>query len=296
MIYANCDMNPIQGEKFQDLCTTQISKIEHKEFESNLVRRNEYSFDSIDIDNFDFTDYNNSELVYVNSSLLNTSKPKLIESKLYDKLSKLKNPFTLILHNSDDEFGKKQLKYLDIPNCKKIYTQNMNVKHPQVKPLPIGMANSFWEWGDSKIMDEVIKEGYTDLNPYFIYANFTKGDGIRYERRKDCFDILSNNGIIMQESTDYKSYLQELKKHKFCISPEGNGIDCYRTRESLYMRTIPICKRSVMVEEFAKTFPIYIVDDWKDFDINDVWKRYESFSWENWPKLDFNSYCKWIGL
>ena len=33
MIYANCDMNPIQGEKFQDLCTTQISKLEHKSFE-----------------------------------------------------------------------------------------------------------------------------------------------------------------------------------------------------------------------------------------------------------------------
>ena len=45
MIYANCDMNPIQGERFQHLCETQISKIEHKEFESNS--------DSIDIDNFD---------------------------------------------------------------------------------------------------------------------------------------------------------------------------------------------------------------------------------------------------
>ena len=157
MIYANCDMNPIQGERFQDLCETQISKIEHKEFESNS--------DSIDIDNFDFTNYDNSELVYVNSSLLNTDKPKLIESKLYDKLSKLKNPFTLILHNSDDEFGEKQLKYLDIPNCKKIFTQNMNVKHTSVKPLPIGIANSCWQWGDSKIMDEVIKEGYPDLNP-----------------------------------------------------------------------------------------------------------------------------------
>ena len=44
--------------------------------------------------------------------------------------------------------------------------------------------------GIGKEMDEVIKEGYTDLNPYFIYANFNKGDGIRYERRKDCFDIL----------------------------------------------------------------------------------------------------------
>ena len=147
-------MIPIQGERFQELCETQISKLEHKKFESNM--------DSIDIDNFDFTNYNNSRLVYVNSSLLNTSKPKLIQSKLYDKLLKLKNPFTLILHNSDDEFGEKQLKYLDIPNCKEIYTQNMNVNHPQVEPLPIGMANSCWDWGDSKIMDEVINEGYID--------------------------------------------------------------------------------------------------------------------------------------
>tara|TARA_B100001939_G_C16867206_1_gene584677 strand:+ start:235 stop:1080 length:846 start_codon:yes stop_codon:yes gene_type:complete len=281
-------MIPIQGERFQDLCSVQISKLEHKQFESTS--------DSIDIDDYDFTNYNNAELVYVNSSLLNTTKPKLIESKLYDKLSEFKNPFRLVLHNSDDEFGEKQLKYLDIPNCKKIYTQNMNVKHPQVEPLPIGIANSCWDWGDSKIMDEVINEGFSDTNPLFIYANFTKGDGVRYERRKDCYDILSENGIIMQESTDYKSYLQELKKHKFCLSPEGNGIDCYRTWEALYMKTIPICKRSVMVEEFAKIFPIYIVDDWKEFDIDDVWNSYDSFDWDNWYQLDFETYCREIEL
>ena len=277
-------MIPIQGERFQDLCSVQISKLEHKQFESTS--------DSIDIDDYDFTNYDNAELVYVNSSLLNTTKPKLIESKLYDKLSEFRNPFRLVLHNSDDEFGEKQLKYLDIPNCKKIYTQNMNVKHPQVEPLPIGIANSCWDWGDSKKMDEVINEGFSDTNPLFIYANFTKGDGVRYERRKDCYDILSENGIIMQESTDYKSYLQELKKHKFCLSPEGNGIDCYRTWEALYMKTIPICKRSVMVEEFAKIFPIYIVDDWKEFDIDDVWNSYDSFDWDNWYQLDFETYCR----
>ena len=64
----------ITGERFQDLCKTQISKIEHKPFESNI--------NSIDIDTFDFTDFDNDELVYCNSSLLNAGKPKLIESKL----------------------------------------------------------------------------------------------------------------------------------------------------------------------------------------------------------------------
>ena len=46
----------------------------------------------------------------------------------------------------------------------------------------------------------------------------------------------------------------------------------------------------------AKTFPIYIVDDWSDFDINKVWDSYRSFSWDNWELLDFDKYCKYIGL
>ena len=75
-------MIPIQGERFQELCGTQISQGEHKQFELNYT--------SIDIDNYNFNNFENSKLVYVNSSLLNTSKPKLIKSRLYHKLSKFK--------------------------------------------------------------------------------------------------------------------------------------------------------------------------------------------------------------
>ena len=56
-------MNIITGEKLQDLCDVQISKLEHKKFESNQ--------NSIDIDNFNFKNFNNSELVYCNISLIN---------------------------------------------------------------------------------------------------------------------------------------------------------------------------------------------------------------------------------
>ena len=50
-LYKETDkiMIPIQGERFQDLCETQISKLEHKQFESTS--------DSIDIDDYDFTNY-----------------------------------------------------------------------------------------------------------------------------------------------------------------------------------------------------------------------------------------------
>jgi len=271
----------IQGEKFQDLCETQISKIEHKQFESNMH--------SIDIDNFDFTDYNNSELVYCNVSLINEKKPKLAESKLYEKLKLFKNPFKLILHNADDSFEKEHLKYFDIPNCKQIFTQNVNVLDSRVEFLPIGIANHFWKWGDAEKVIDVILEDIEKAD--LVYAHFTERDN-----RVECYDNVRREGIPIVESMEYKDYLRKLKSYKYCVSPEGNGIDCYRTWEALYMKTIPICKRSVLVEEFAKTFPIYIVDDWKDLNVKDLEKQYDTFNWDNWYQLDFETYCRKVGL
>jgi hypothetical protein len=271
----------MQGERFQDLCETQISKVEHKQFESNIH--------SIDIDIFDFTDYDNSELVYCNVSLINERKPKLAESKLYEKLQLLKNPFKLILHNADDSFGKEHLKYLNIPNCRKVYSQNVNTLDSRVEFLPIGIANHFWKWGNAQIVDKVINEDIEKTD--FVYAHFRERDN-----RVECYDNVRREKIPIVESMEYEDYLRKLKTYKYCISPEGNGIDCYRTWEALYMKTIPICKRSILVEEFAKTFPIYIVDDWKDLNVKDLEKQYNTFNWGNWYQLDFETYCKQVGL
>ena len=63
-------MNIITGEKFQDICDVGISKLEHKRFESKA------SINSINIDKFNFTNYDNPYLVYCNSSLINKHKKK----------------------------------------------------------------------------------------------------------------------------------------------------------------------------------------------------------------------------
>ena len=281
-------MNIITGEKFQSLCHHHISKDEHKPFELQVDNH-------IDVDKFDFTDFDNDELVYCNSSLLNESKPKLIESKLYEKLKQFKNPFKLVLHNSDQNFGIIQLKYLDIPNCKKIYTQNVNVIHDDVIPLPIGIANSFWKWGNLDIFDEVLGADI-DTKSDFIYANFTQAGGVRDVNRLECYENVEKQNIPFVENMEYKDYLNTLKTYKYCISPQGNGIDCYRMWESLYLKVIPICIRSTLVEYFSKLFPIYIIDNWNDLDVKVLEKEYSNFNWDNYKLLNFNDYIKYIGL
>lgn len=278
-------MKIMTGERFQDLCDISISKEEHKEFESTNKPK------SIDIDTFDFTDFDNPSLVYVNSSLINTTKPDLVKSKLYEKLKMFKNPFNLVLHNSDDSFDDVDLKYFNIPNIKKIFTQNMNTLHPRLFPLPIGLANPMWPFGDIDYFIEQLND-FPEQDK-FIHFNFTVEGGARGEYRPQCFEAAVEKGI--EPSPDYKfeEYIPQLKRYRYCLSPEGNGIDCHRMWECLYLNIVPICHKNILTEYFSKIFPIVLVDDWKDLDLDYLKNEYKP-DWSNYGLLDMDKYLKYI--
>ena len=86
----------------------------------------------------------------------------------------------------------------------------------------------------------------------------------------------------MNERKSFKNYLRELSKSYFVISPEGNGIDCHKTWESLYVKSVPIITKSINAE-FYKDYPIIIIDDWSkfnpsDFDINLYHEKWKNFN------------------
>lgn len=282
-------MNIITGEKFQNACNVSISKLEHKPFESKSKKR------SIDVDNFNFIDYNNPELVYVNSSLINKTKKALVDSNLFRKLEQFRNPFRLVLHNSDQNFNDVHCHYLDIPNLKKIYTQNVNTVHKDVIPVPIGIANTNWPWGNLESIKSIINSPVKKNDLCYFY--FKINGGVREESRPNCYRILIDKGLQFLSYQEYKQYLHTLKKHKFSISPPGNGIDCHRLWESLYMKTIPICERSILTEHYAKLFPIVLVDDWNELDIDYLLAMHSDLAdWSNYDLLDFDNYKKYIKL
>jgi len=282
-------MNILNGEKFQDICNVGISKLQHKPFESKNGRN------SIDIDNYDFTDYDNPELVYINSSLINKSKKILIDSNLFRKLEQFRNPFRIVLHNSDQNFNDIHRHYLDIPNLKKIYTQNINTVHKDVVPIPIGIANTNWPWGNLETIKNLISSPIRKDKLCYFY--FKINGGVREEYRPKCHKILINKGFKFLPHQEYRDYLQTLKRHKFCISPPGNGLDCHRMWEALYMKTVPICERNILTEYFQKIFPIVIVDDWNELDIDYLISNYSEIAdWSNYDLLDFKNYIKYIKL
>ena len=66
----------------------------------------------------------------------------------------------------------------------------------------------------------------------------------------------------------------DIASHKFVISPRGNGVDCHRTWEALYLRTIPIVKKSIHMNEFSE-LPILFVNDWSELSYNVLKAFYE---------------------
>jgi len=64
---------------------------------------------------------------------------------------------------------------------------------------------------------------------------------------------------------DPPRYLKALAGHRFVASPEGNGLDCHRTWEALYLGTIPIVLHSRAMEYFRDLgLPILLIDNWPE--------------------------------
>ena len=80
-----------------------------------------------------------------------------------------------------------------------------------------------------------------------------------------------------------EDYLRNISKSFFAVSPDGNGKDCHKTWEALYMKSIPIVKRWHGTERFKKLgIPMLMVDEWSEFKdlslseevYNDLWNNF----------------------
>jgi len=267
----------ITGEKIQNICDIFLGVEENFRYNPNVYKLKKKHIYIHQIDKY----IDNKKYIFC----YNTSRFSL--DLMIQKLKYIKNPFILIFHNSDKNFNDKNLiLFAKLPLLQRIYTQNMNVEHKKVFPLPIGLANSQWTHGNSKIHQQVF-EMYVEKTKG-IYFNFSKNTN--KEKRNKCYNDIIKKGIKWNANLPYKEYLIELKKHKFAICPEGNGIDTHRFWECLYMNTIPICLKNKVTEYYKKYFPIIILNDWQELDVSKL-----SYSEVDYQYLDISWVIEQIG-
>jgi hypothetical protein len=105
---------------------------------------------------------------------------------------------------------------------------------------PIGVAPQCWQTFDSNLLLT-----NKDTNKHLCYSNLspkTGGNRKKILRSINRFDYINKEGLSygQKQKISFDGYFIGLKNHKFCISPEGNGIDCHRHYETILAKGIPI--------------------------------------------------------
>lgn len=229
-------------------------------------------------------DIKNGDIVYCDThSILN-----------YKDILNQKKDLIIITHNSDHYIcdGKpwngSGISVDEFYCYRKWYAQNSYSIKKEVIPIPIGLENVRWEssFGPKrKWMEQVMNE---DINPdLMVYFNCNKSTNIG--EREKCFNVSKNIEFITidEPNLSYIEYLRKIKKHKYTLSPRGNGLDCHRTWEVLMMKRVPILKREGELERLYKDIPILFIDDWNDIYNIDFEETYNKFSFDNQSYLEF---------
>lgn len=193
----------------------------------------------------------------------------------------IKYPYVLVTHNSDWGIPGSYTNYLNDSKLLAWFGQNMEGCHPKLHPIPIGIANQYVQHGDLSTLEEIRKTvEKVNRRPILLYMNFQTAT--YPQERKKVHSLFSDKPFCsVMQTTDFRSYLVDLSRSKFVLSPRGNGLDCHRTWEALLMGAIPIVKSSSL-DPLFKDLPVLIVKDWNVIN--------ESFLLRQWVRMSLNKY------
>jgi len=256
----------ITGENIQQLAYIYLGYDD--DFNFNPIIRNQYhkhmNFNTIP------NNYNNPHMIFCYSHRI---------YDLYEKLYLFSNPFTLITHNSDENIieAEKIMIILNNPIIIKWYAQNVCFYHPKLHMIPIGIANSMWEHGDLTLYNNIDFMNSCKNKTQNVYFFFNIGTN--KSKREPCYLALKDKLEWLQEMKPNQNIIR-LAQYKFCICPEGNGVDTHRLWEALYLKCIPIVIKTPFTETLLRNnVPLIVLDTWDHFDESKMEYNYpDSFS------------------
>jgi hypothetical protein len=180
---------------------------------------------------------------------------------VFEIMKQSKQKHILITHNSDYVIDHR---YMDEKpgSIVRWYAQNVYYNDKDLIPIPIGLERPVAGGysSDLTVLSEQMKKPREIKNLAFMNHNSNNNHAER--------DIVDRHFqgkpwvTVRKYGDSFKDFIENCHSHRFVISPPGNGLDCHRTWEALYMGAIPIVKRSPMMESFID-LPILIVEDWE---------------------------------
>lgn len=166
------------------------------------------------------------------------------------------------------------------------FAQNVDVCDARLIPIPIGLERDRW-FPHLRKKDVILglpdvektKLLYLNVNPETHWSRPALYE--KFGNEAWCTVEPGHNGV------GFLNYARQIKRHKFVLCPDGNGMDTHRPWEVLYLGSYPIVARHVFTEELAKILPLLVVDDWSEVTepyLRSVYEDFASREW-NWGAL-----------
>jgi hypothetical protein len=178
---------------------------------------------------------------------------------------KIKNRYKLVTHNGDDPVTK-DLVFLMDDKVIHWFGQNVDVVHSKVSALPIGLENMhYYNNGIIGNIKKIQKNSCVKKNK-ILYGFSIATNPLK---RKPIHEILINIKLCekIEGWPNASKYLNVLNTYKFVASPPGNGIDCIRTWEAMYLGVIPIVEESILTKYYKEIgLPLLVIKDWADLE------------------------------
>ena len=200
---------------------------------------------------------------------------------------RIKVKYIVVSHNQvhDHSSPGKYKDFLESENLIAWFGQNCDLpyEHPKFVPIPIGLSNKHWDHSreHSTWLARFKTASPVDRTTLlYVNVNVTTNPRVRVPV-VDYFKTLSFCTVIPSWKP-YPQFLKDLAQSKFVLSPHGNGLDCHRTWEALYMGCIPVVKTSTL-DPVYKDLPVLIVEKWEDIT--------REFLEEQYKRLKQGTYC-----
>jgi len=169
----------------------------------------------------------------------------------------------LVLHNGDESIGVESLEILN-SRFRKIFAVNLLHGNESSIAIPIGLENkTLFTNGIPKDFEKLTSLGLKA--PEFRSNLVLQAFSMQTNRaeRESCSAIATRVGSAKLNQVSSFEYRRALADSKFVLSPAGNGLDCHRTWEAMYLGAIPIVKKIHWPFSELK-LPVLIVNEWED--------------------------------
>lgn len=174
---------------------------------------------------------------------------------------------TLILHNGDKVPSKEVFSLLRHAGWR-IFSVNVLDSAEGPIPLPIGLENLYLDTNGQlhdyiKFKDEKVSQHNIEDRTISIFSSFNTMTNPE-ERNLLKSLVLKSRHNHYDERLNPSEFRNLVAKSLFVLSPPGNGADCHRTWESIYLGAIPVVKRGYLAESITNGSPILVVENWSD--------------------------------